>query len=250
MKKTLEITTRLGCAVDCSFCPQSALKAAYKSEQTMLTGGDFALALSKLPKDVEIHFSGFAEPFLNPAAGQLICYAAAKGFKVHLYTTLVGFGSKHLLYLETSPIDYLRIHVPDEKAFVFDTGKWIYNFELFEKTGHKMSLMAMGPLRPDLRDYFVQRKIPVEVPTMLSRGGNLWGVTKPTGHITCTMDRWHSNVLLPNGDVYGDCMDYGLTVPLGNLFQQTYEEIYEAAEQWRLSFKDEKSICASCEWAA
>ena len=88
---TLEITTRIGCALACRFCPQDRLVKSFpKGEPRDLTLDGFRGVLDKLPAHVRIDFSGMAEPWLNPAATAMAAYAFGQGRRVALYTTLQG----------------------------------------------------------------------------------------------------------------------------------------------------------------
>ena len=66
----LEITTRIGCNVNCIYCPQKRLVSRYVEtaqggpiiEMTLDT---FKVCIDKLPQDTRIDFSGMAEPWLN-----------------------------------------------------------------------------------------------------------------------------------------------------------------------------------------
>jgi biotin synthase-related radical SAM superfamily protein len=53
----LEITTVSKCAIDCSFCPQNIFQERYRGCNT-LSFCDFKKALSTVPKNVTLHFSG------------------------------------------------------------------------------------------------------------------------------------------------------------------------------------------------
>lgn len=75
--RVLEITTSFGCSVDCTYCPQYAFKAGYHGKRR-LNLEDFNAAISTLPKDVAIVFSGFTEPFLNSDCTNMIESATSR----------------------------------------------------------------------------------------------------------------------------------------------------------------------------
>ena len=66
----IEITTRIGCKVNCHYCPQSLLLSNYfkdnKERKFMMELDDFKLCLDKLPQNCDVIFCGMAEPLLNP----------------------------------------------------------------------------------------------------------------------------------------------------------------------------------------
>lgn len=250
---SLEITTVHFCKNNCSFCPQSTLAKAYSGQRAM-DMDTFKKCLGSVPLSVRIDFSGFVEPLFNGNAAEMMWYARAINFDVHLYTTLMGLEPPMLIPINQARPSHIRIHVPDSVGgLVIPDDKWIEQHELWLCVGLKGSYMAMGQPTPVVAEYLRRLGIEVELPQMLSRGGNVEKV-KPIhriGGIRCTMDRWYSNVLMPDGSVYGCCMDYGLTVPLGNLLFDSYEEIRVEAEAWRKNMEHDATgtICSKCEWA-
>jgi len=248
MTYSLEITTRIGCANDCSFCPQSDLRKAYKSDKRVLTLDDFKTILAKVPKHVRIDFSGFAEPFFNKDAPEMILHAKSEGFSVHLYSTLMGLSEEGCLKLKDAGIDYIRLHVPDVKGMVLDCETWIRQHQIFHALGLHYTAMSMGDQTEAVKSHLESLGVPVERPDMLSRGGLLWDSRKLSGRIICGMDRWHQNVLLPDGTVVLDCHDYGLTCVLGNLATGDYAAIDAEASKWREA-SNPPAICFKCEWA-
>lgn len=252
MRKTLEFTLTVSKCLSCAYCPQSKLGEAYQSDKRVMTRGDFDTILDRLPKDCEVHFSGFSEAFLHRDAAEMMVLAGALRYEVHLYTTLMGLSARQAEHLKKAKLAHVRLHVPDTVGLKVKTSPWLRQFNVFLGTGHKFTAMAMGPLDPELKAVLLRRGVDVELPSMLSRGGNLWQPFDRTGQrMRCTMDRWHNNVVLPNGDVVGCCMDYGLSVKLGNLINQPYQEIYAAAAEWRKSQEAAAcGICSACEWGA
>lgn len=253
MNYHLEITTKLGCKLACSFCPQKKLVKSYNSQEKLFSIQNFNNILKKLPKNIHVHFSGYAEPFLNKDTAEMIFMAKQQGFTVHLYTTLVGLDEQNLKFLQDLKIDFIKIHVPDKYGMKVDDDLWITLHELFVKLNiNNAFYMSMGELTEKVKKYTEQYQINIEMPEMLSRGGLIEKIEIKylKGKIICAADRWHKNVILPDGNVYACCMDYGLTMPLGNLFNQTYEEIFSKAEQYKQNTNPpENSICRSCEWA-
>lgn len=247
----LEITTTVGCVNRCDCCPQDVLDRAYGEDRRKFRLADFEKCLSTIPKQCEIGFCGFSEPFLNPICSQMMLAASSMGFQQRLLTTLVGFRKYDIPLLKRSKIHYIRFHVPDTHHFLFPTTKWIALHSLF----YSMELpadydyMAMGAVDPLIESYLQSVGVRcVTHPALLTRAGNLGERPAIQGDTYCSQDRWHYNVLLPNGDVYLCCMDFGLEHRLGNLLIQSYEEIYHRAEQLRLA-DHSNMICARCELA-
>jgi radical SAM protein with 4Fe4S-binding SPASM domain len=252
MNAHLEITTKIGCKLACKFCPQKTLVTNYSDKSnTLLDFDNYKKFLETVPTSVDIHFSGFSEPFLNTETPNMIKYAIEKGHVVHLYSTLVGLDEYGVEILKQYKPFFTRIHIADQKAMKVADEKWIQHHDLFLKTGITGSYMAMGEVTETIAEYLNNKNIRYEIPNMLSRGGNLdLNQNYISGNLICGMDRWHQNVILPNGDVYTCCMDYGLTMPIGNLLKDHYSEIWNKAELYKHNINPPKeSICRKCEWA-
>lgn len=217
-----------------------------------MTVEDFTTILGKLPADCQVDFSGFSECFLNPDACKMIEAASLSGRHFVIYTTLVGLKPCCVEVLKAHPPRVLRIHVPDGEALKFPEDKWVEYHERFLLARVPATYMAMRQPSDLIKRYLAIKGIPLEIPDMLSRGGNLEHVhgKEINGPMRCTMNRWYNNVVLPNGDVHGCCMDYGLTVYLGNLLRQPYREITYEADKWKMNMERKaEGICARCEWA-
>lgn len=81
---TMEITTRIGCSVNCRYCPQSSLITRYcadKSVEKQMSVETFEKCLEKLPLDCNVLFCGMAEPLLNPDCIEMIKIAIDSGRK-------------------------------------------------------------------------------------------------------------------------------------------------------------------------
>jgi radical SAM protein with 4Fe4S-binding SPASM domain len=256
MNHTLEFTLTVSNCLSCHFCPQDKLKAAYPPDALkVMTMWNFTRIMEKLPPHVRIDLSGFSEPLLNPLCAEMIKAASDAGREIHIYTTLTGLTKAQIPQLAASKINYIRLHLPDETGLKIAARFWLPRFRLFMETGHKVTAMAMSnTVDPLIVAELAQHQIKIEYPDMLSRGGNLGDIVPVkhlTGPIRCAAERWHNNVVLPNGAVYACCMDFGLSMPLGNLLFQSYDEIHLQAEEYANNHNPpDTSICRDCSWAA
>ena len=122
MNGTLEITTKIGCKVNCKFCPQNLLIKNYfsnsndASQEEYLSLDNFKKIIDKVPKSVRIDFSGMCEPWLNPECTEMIKYASEKGHKIAIFTTLVGITIKDIEIIEKLNIDQIVIHIADKNS--------------------------------------------------------------------------------------------------------------------------------------
>lgn len=221
--RTLEITTRIGCTNNCPYCPQGVLLRAYEGRTIMRTK-HFKMILLHTPKDVQIDFAGFCEPFLNPWASWMIYHAVSLGYQVVLDTTLTGFCRKDADILKGVHLKQVFVH--KFPGFRND------NLELL-----KSSVTA---------DKFEVSKLPKEF--RLSRAGNLWERHKQMGRFECGWNKdFTRNVVLPNCDVYLCCMDYGLKHKIGNLYVNTYDQLNRGFIKSLADCDNSMCICRECE---
>lgn len=249
----LEITTYIPCINNCGFCPQEGLVHAYKGDAIM-TFEIFKEILLKIPKDVQIHFSGFSEPFGNRKSSRMMKYAYDRGYEVVLYTTLVGLTEEDVDNLKGIDFDEYILHLPDDTNLIADEKELVKSYSLFRQIAiEDEAIYHIGSLSKDIADLVPHaRKEPI-----LNRANNVdSGIALPIerikGDINCwvTGNRFNQNVLLPNGDVVLCCMDFRLKHKLGNLFQNSYDElmISPEVEQIKKSLNDESidSLCRYC----
>jgi hypothetical protein len=188
MSRHLEITTNFPCINNCSYCPQAVLKRAYKGKNS-LSLEDFKNILVNVPKDVEIHFSAFSEPFANQESPDMMRHAVDQGYVVHVYTTTNGLDIDSV-----SDINFASFHI------------------------HNIGL-ANGKNIPYATHFDA-------ITAPISRGGHLWEIEAKEGQLGCRRnDEYSQNVMLPNGDVALCCMDYGLEGNLGNLFDTNFNDL-------------------------
>jgi len=243
MKRALEITTNLPCTVNCSYCPQKKLRDSYslQGQAEHMSIDNFTLVLDKLPGDVEIHFSGFSEPFLNWQTIDMVSYALSEGHKVIIYTTGTGIGKTDISILK----DWF-----DETDLFVHVSKNIWDKKVVEALKQlDFTLVVVGVTTARLQGVFPGRKVIKQ--DMVSRAGNLGFVDQHAqGAIGCRDNRQYQNVLLPNGDVAICCMDYGLEYIIGNLYKQEYEDLFKSdkflafLEQMKNGDKD--FLCRKC----
>ena len=60
------------------------------SKNNYLSLETFKACIDKIPTHIRVDFSGMAEPWLNKNCSNMVLYAAQRGHKLVVYTTLVG----------------------------------------------------------------------------------------------------------------------------------------------------------------
>lgn len=264
MNGTLEITTKIGCKVNCKFCPQNLLIKNYfsnsydASQEEYLSLDNFKKIIDKVPKTVRIDFSGMCEPWLNPDCTEMIKYASEKGHKVAIFTTLVGITIKDIEIIEKLNIDQIVIHIADKDSNshikVNDYYKQVLDRLIHIKNSCNKGISCHGELADDLRS-IITGGWSIDN-NMIDRAGNLdiTGVQhqEKRKKILCSLcgSKLNHNVLLPNGLVLLCCMDYGMKHVLGNLLNEEYEDIMKNKniQQVKDSLNqiEGTSLCHSC----
>lgn len=232
--KWIEITTQIGCKNMCHYCPQSTLLKQYNDTKRKMTLDDFAKIIENVNNlTTNIHFSGFCEPFLTQDAEKMMILAYEKGFKVLLNTTLEGFNEEKCKILSDNII-FDQVYFHEYEGIGFNKNKFEQLTELFIKNIKSNSYHSSKIENP------------------ISRAGNNWNVQRNIGKIRCATNRYYGNVVLPNGDLYLCCNDFGLKHKLGNMYIDHYDsdeienkrkEIIYLSE----NYYDSNILCRTCE---
>ena len=247
-KPTVEITTRIGCRVNCRFCPQKTLMNRYFCENQKrdaeMSLERFIRCLDRLPDECTILFSGMVEPFLNTHCGEMIEYACKSGHKVDLYTTLVGTTDEDIERICDLPIGFIGLHVADQKGYAAIPLSEGY-YEKLERVlsskkadGSPLVNLCNAQAEPvDKVEEICSRYGYHVLMALFDRAGNIEGEDllhkkQLAGRLKCSLcgQKANHNILLPDGTLVLCCMDYGLQHVLGNLLESTYAEIMNGKE--------------------
>jgi organic radical activating enzyme len=253
--RTLEITTIATCPVNCAkYCPQDKLGLAYRGH-SLLSLQDFKRALSNVPKDVQIDFSGYGEPFLNPRCKDMILHAHEEGHTVVLFSTLSNITLETWNSIKHVPFKVICIHLPDVDEITKLKITQDYLAVLKElKTTRNVSFMSMGDIVREVREVLPDYKYSF---VSNERAGNCQAVKpkKKYGKLFCyKLDVGSTQyVMLPDCTVTLCCMDYGLRHRMSNLLETTYDDLYDSEEMRRVlrsasSFADSFALCRTCLW--
>ena len=268
----MELTTMIGCPLMCTFCPQDNLRENYGEKTKYMQPMDLMMALSKLPKNTRIDFSGMSEPWANPEATMMLEMALYMGFKVAIYTTLYGMTDpkrvKKALENHFNQVEVVMLHLPDAngnmKGWKYSE-EWLENLKVISHLKIPCGVGAMtmdgsGLVAPELQSIVGRlagwqghtRADSLNLEQIKGQGISL--TPRNEFALTCRSTPFFDrNVLLPNGDVVLCCMDYDLKHIIGNLLKQSYEEIFKGKPLLDLIAINEKpefdkcSICKSCE---
>lgn len=243
----MEITTQIGCSINCKFCPQDIFVRKYFendiNRESKMSLDTLEKCLDKLPKEANIVFGGMVEPFLNNDCGEMLKLACSTGRKVDLYTTLVGTSRRDIGLISELPINYICLHVADEQnyAHIPVTDEYYNKVEYLinkkRSNGKALVNSCSAQTRPDKKvAQICDGKYDI-LTTMCDRAGNLedenlYKRQCLSGKISCSMcgDKLNRNIMLPDGTVTLCCMDFGIKHVLGNLLENTYDEIMNGTE--------------------
>lgn len=241
---TIEITTVLGCSVNCKYCPQNVLMNAYYKEnrnrKKQMSTGDFKMLLRNTPDNCDIMFAGMAEPYLNPDCTEMLKLACEAGRNVSLYTTLEGTTEKDIDAMLGLPLQFVELHVADERkyAHITETEQYYKNVERLinaKKMNGEPFVNDVGAQAVPTSKILELCRGKYEVLTSVQdRAGNLEGeelVTRDREltdeQITCCFcgPAFNNHVVLPDGTLLLCNMDYGMKHIIGNLLENTFDEI-------------------------
>lgn len=250
----LEISTVVGCKMNCDYCPQKVHVKTYtdKTRETVMSLDNFKTILSTVPKECEIIFAGMAEPWLNKSCTDMVEYAFEQGYKVGVYTTLSGMTMTDVIRIHDLPFIHFTLHLPDEGGRMRLEPDEKY-MQVLRKVLEVLDvqLMCIGQVHPKVKEY--TGEIIDGSQGLISRGGLLKLTPRKQGKIRCSAmgPKMDQNIVLPNGDVLICCCDYSQKHVIGNLMYMNYEDLYTSPEYLRIKegLEDDTKeiICRNCE---
>ncbi len=247
-----ELSLAHGCPIDCSWCAQDKIQQAYKGPRLM-SWESFKEILSEAPATHTISFAGFAEPYLNPRCTDMILAARIAGYEVMLYTTCVGMNINDVERIAGVDFKPLCIHLPDREgnAKIKCTDEYVEVVKALCDAFPNAELMTMGDLHPTMSEYEPR----LTKAYLHSRAGNVEGKTvqmRRRGPLKCRpAPELENNVILPDGSVVVCCNDWSMEHVLGNLLDQTWDEIHAGEPKRKLqeAMKGGECLCRTCEFA-
>lgn len=248
------------CVNQCRYCPQDVLKANYIGTKT-LSLEKYKLMVDKLPRSC-ISIAGFSEPFSNKDCIEMIDYVRNKHIVI-VYTSLIGMTLEMYQRLRRMPhVRGLTVHVPDKEGntkvniteeykevlkYIVQNppGPWCkFDFSLHGSQVHP-DILSIVNIKPFFR-------IHDRAGTLQTDDCTVHKVHWQSGAIQCSngFSAIESGIIMPNGNVHLCCMDFGLKYKLGNLLDQSWEEIMQSPIRKRMAEDRETGchddICRRC----
>ena len=267
LNSTLEITTMIGCPLMCTFCPQDSLREGYGNDVKYMSLETYKQVIDELPEHYRIDFSGMAEPWVNPDCTAMLEYALTKGRRVAVYTTLYNWTREdvdtvaELMVEHAEQFDVFSVHFPDEfgnmKGWKYSED-WEYALRVVSAVAQHakikfegMTMSNNGEVHKDLAHLnvklwnWVGHDRAGSLPIEQVKEKPLLQAPRHDTPIRCgKTPRYDQNVVLPNGDVVLCCMDYDRKHILGNLKENTIEEI-RRQEPFKALLKENAQSCFS-----
>ena len=246
---SLEITTVMGCRVNCKYCPQSALVSKYFEQDNNrareLTIDVFKTCIDKMPQNTIVIFSGASEPCLNENVYEMIEYANSKHHILRLLTTLEGMTIEGFERIKDIPFEAVVLHAPDmdryAKIELSDNYFNILDRVLAAKKKDGKPFIDLCNCQGTFDEQFLAH-VNWDIPglnrkTLLhDRAGNLCedglDSKRNEGRIYCgaSFPKLNHFMMLPDGTVCLCCMDFGQKHVLGNLVRDSYKDIIDSNE--------------------
>lgn len=269
MNPMLEITTKIGCAVNCKYCPQDVLIKSYLQtgkESKYMSLDVFKQCIDKVPLNTLIGFAGFTEPFFNKDCLDMIMYVKERGYKINLFTTLRGVTQNIMEKITDIQFEEFVLHVPDNEGYsnIPITEEYLSFLDIVvnaKKPNGEVFIdyvCSQGTIPDIIRDHLGDN-VRIFI-SLLDRAGNLkdgnlFGKRNLSGSLECEMSRViNHNVLLPDGRVVLCAQDYAMKHILGNLAEAEYQDVINGNEARKIiqcmHDKNDKSIlCRNCSLA-
>jgi radical SAM protein with 4Fe4S-binding SPASM domain len=231
--KTFEITTKIGCSVNClKYCPQEIITGNYKGER-ILSLDAFKTLIDTIPPEVTIIFAGVSEPFGNTQTPDMMEYVHQKGHKIILFSTLVGLNLNDAKRIIKIPFREVVIHLPDSEknAHIPVNDNYLEVLALIMTGIKNIRYMSMdGCFVSDRHEDHVRGTAPIK-----------------KGRVVCYRNFTPSYVMMPNGDVYFCCQTKGQSGKVGSLYENTYPELLNRFESISKELQmNPTSVCHYC----
>jgi radical SAM protein with 4Fe4S-binding SPASM domain len=249
---TISVTAMPSCPMRCNCCPwDTYADTARKRWMRPLSMNTFERVLNNTPRTTIFEWCGFAEAFMNPQTPDMIIEAYRRGHRIQLSTTLIGLGDFD--HLRGVKFDKFVVHMPDSENFIYDEDVWLFwlsglRFLKF----HPIVFMSLGTVSDRVMAECLKYGVYEE-----NRGiddkrsmypGNRWKF----GSLKCGAYCRGGNYffLWPNGDLSYCSLDFGHENVVGNLSEQTLDEIkngepFKAYER-AMKSQDDPCLCRRC----
>ncbi len=280
----LEITTTLGCPVDCMYCPQEQLRKEGEGRKKRLEYTDFKKAVDNIDVKATLHWTGYSEPCLSPYLEDMVNYASARKFKQYISTTLSGNNKSVDFIVKSREFYSFQLHLPDNSGLMrglkinesyAERLKQCLETKYNDGLINTINIVCFGEdFHPLVRNVILnfQRSYGIKLKgvnirnKVYSRAGGLdakqlndagfWVLKQQRNSSNskkqyyCERHKLNAPVLIPDGSLSICSFDYGFRMTYGNLFK---EKLSNIRKKWILEIaadfnKGILSPCTKCEF--
>ena len=116
-KNSLEITSSIGCAMMCDYCPQKLITSVSTLDKnnSKLDLDKFKLFVENIPKNTKISWTGYTEPLLHENFDKFVLYLKDKNFIQKISTTMHGFTKSQEFMSKFNGFEEINFHLPDNE---------------------------------------------------------------------------------------------------------------------------------------
>ena len=254
--RSLEITTQIGCAMMCDYCPQTLINIKRNEHdlKRFLELKDFKKILTKIPKNTKIHWTGYSEPLLHKDFPEFVSLANKEGFLQEISTTMHGKKSSQEFIYNTNMFDYVSFHLPDDKNLMKlkVTEEYIENLEkairhqsrILSTNSFDIKIIGNAPhnkikilIQKLINEEVINKRI-VNISNFISSRNNSikqdnkeyqfyshFKSQRKKKLFYCAHKRLNSGVLMPSGEINICCNDYSIGFSIGNLLSNNLEDL-------------------------
>lgn len=276
----LEISTTVGCAMMCDYCPQDTHKVNGKDIPKRLTLDIFKKVIENIPVTTMIHWTGYSEALGNKNFPIFSDMLKEKGNYQLVNTTMHGHHECIEFMKKTKNFSKITFHLPDNRNLMklkvnkeyIDNLNEVIRFQS-KILNDKLYIIVFGDdfheevrkLIDELVNSKIIKKSQIEIRKHLhSRAGNITEKkldgfyfsknSKKKGDNNlyyCANNRLNQGVLIPDGRISLCCHDYSLSYFKGDLKSEKLTEIYENKDLFDKNsdfIKGKFHPCTSCEF--
>ncbi|WP_247494103.1 hypothetical protein [Bradyrhizobium sp. 164] len=115
---------------------------------------DFKKCLARVPAAVDLSFSGYSEPWLNPDCTEMVEHAHASGHGIRISTSLVGMNGRDLRHLQALDFRVFLVHVFEDGTYMNSglVGRKYVDLmrQLIDAEVSSLLFMVLGEIHPNL----------------------------------------------------------------------------------------------------
>ena len=241
----IEVGTVIGCPVNCKYCPQEIFISKYfekdKNRQREMTLDNFRTIIRNTPDDCIINFAALSEPFVNHCCVEMIRMACDAGRTVLVFSTFVDATDEEIDETLKLPIHAITLHCADKMGYahIKDDDRYYERMEkiLSAKKSDGTPLVVGVSAQTEPTDRMAElcrgrHEIKYSLHDRLGvlKDPVLASMKEPhRGRFECSLcgAQVNSHVVCPDGTVILCNNDFGMRHVLGNLYEQTFDEMQQ-----------------------